>query len=41
MGFAKKGYIEVSTNVGYIAMGIGAFMLLISPLINRLMHEAD
>jgi len=38
---AKAGYAEVYTNVGYVAMGIGAVMLLISPVIKRLMHEAD
>ena len=38
---AKAGYVEVYTNVAYVAMGIAAFMLLISPLIKRLMHEAD
>lgn len=37
---AKAGYIEVYSNVGYIAMGIALFMLLISPLIKKLMHGA-
>ena len=38
---AKAGYIEVYSNVGYIAIGIALFMLLISPIIKKLMHGAD
>lgn len=38
---AKAGYIEVYSNVGYIALGIALFMLLISPIIKKLMHGAD
>ena len=35
---AKATYVSVYTNVGYIAMGIGVGMLLISPIIKSLMH---
>jgi POT family proton-dependent oligopeptide transporter len=38
---AKAGYIEVYTSVGYIALGIALAMLLISPVINKMMHGAD
>ncbi|MDG1907057.1 MAG: oligopeptide:H+ symporter [Arenicella sp.] len=38
---AKAGYIEVYSNVGYIALGIALLMLLISPIIKKLMHGAD
>lgn len=38
---AKAGYIEVYTNVGYIAMAIAVGMLLISPVIKKLMAGAD
>ena len=38
---AKAGYIEVYSNVGYTAMGIGVFMLLLAPFVKRLMHNAD
>jgi len=38
---AKAGYIEVYTNVAYVAMGISVVMLLISPIIKKLMHDAD
>ena len=38
---AKVGYIEVYSQVGYIAMGIALFMSLISPLIKKLMQGAD
>ena len=38
---AKAGYIEVYTNVGYVAIGISVVMLLISPFIKKLMHGAD
>jgi len=38
---AKAGYIEVYTNVGYVAIGISLVMLLISPLIKKLMHGGD
>ncbi len=34
---AKATYATVYTNVGVIAMGIGVFMLIISPVIKRLM----
>ena len=38
---AKAGYIEVYTQVGFIALGISVLMLLISPVITRMMHGAD
>ncbi len=38
---AKAGYVEVYSNVGYIAIGISVVMLLIAPLIKRLMHGGD
>ena len=37
---AKAGYIEVYSQVGYIAIGISVVMLLISPQINRMMRGA-
>jgi POT family proton-dependent oligopeptide transporter len=37
---AKAGYIEVYSQVGYIAIGISVLMLLISPQINKLMRGA-
>lgn len=41
VGAAKATYIEVYSNVGYVAIGIAVFMLLISPLIKKLMAGAD
>lgn len=38
---AKATYIDVYSNVGYVAIGIAVFMLLISPLIKKLMAGAD
>tara|TARA_R110002072_G_scaffold52637_1_gene140057 strand:- start:12412 stop:14121 length:1710 start_codon:yes stop_codon:yes gene_type:complete len=38
---AKANYAEVYSSVGYIAMGIALVMLLISPLIRKLMHDAE
>ena len=38
---AKAGYIEVYSQVGYIALGISVLMLLISPVITKMMHGAD
>ena len=38
---AKAGYIAVYTNVAYVAMGIAVFMLLISPIIKKWMHNED
>ncbi|NOX95631.1 MAG: peptide MFS transporter [Alphaproteobacteria bacterium] len=35
---AKATYITVYSNVGYVAMGVGVVMLLISPIIKKLMH---
>ena len=37
---AKKNYIQVFSSIGYIGMGIGVLMLMISPLIKRWMDEA-
>ncbi|MDC0088436.1 oligopeptide:H+ symporter [Porticoccaceae bacterium] len=37
---AKAGYIEVYSQVGYIAIGIAVLMLLISPQINKMMRGA-
>ncbi|MEM7493669.1 MAG: peptide MFS transporter [Pseudomonadota bacterium] len=34
---AKATYVQVYSNVAYVAMGIGVFMLLISPIIKRWM----
>ena len=38
---AKAGYISVYSNVAYVAMGIAVFMLLISPIIKKWMHNED
>ncbi|MCT2530868.1 peptide MFS transporter [SAR92 clade bacterium H921] len=38
---AKAGYIEVYTQVGFMAIGIAILMLLISPIITKMMHGAD
>ena len=38
---AKAGYVDVYTQVGYIALGIALLMLLISPVINKMMRGAD
>jgi POT family proton-dependent oligopeptide transporter len=41
---AKSNYTQVFSSIGYIGMGIGFLMLLISPLIKRWMaedHEDD
>ena len=38
---AKAGYVEVYTQVGFIALGISVLMLLISPVITKMMHGAD
>jgi len=38
---AKATYVEVYTQVGYLALGIAVLMLLISPVIKRMMHGAD
>jgi len=38
---AKAGYVEVYTQVGYIALGIAFAMLLISPVIKKMMRDAD
>jgi POT family proton-dependent oligopeptide transporter len=39
--FAKSGYIEVYSQVGFIAIGIAVIMLIVSPIISRMMHGAD
>ena len=38
---AKAGYVEVYTEVGFIALGIAIAMLLISPIISKMMRGAD
>lgn len=38
---AKATYASVYTNVAYVAMGIGVFMLLISPIIKSWMKQDD
>jgi POT family proton-dependent oligopeptide transporter len=38
---AKAGYIAVYSQVGYIALGIAFVMLLISPVIKKMMADAD
>ena len=38
---AKAGYIEVYSQVGFIAIIISVLMLLISPVITKMMHGAD
>ena len=38
---AKAGYVEVYTQVGFIAIGIAVLMILISPVINKMMRGAD
>ena len=38
---AKAGYIDVYSQVGYIAIGISVLMLLISPVITKMMQGAD
>ena len=37
---AKAGYIQVYTQVGYIALGIALLMLLLSPVISKMMRDA-
>jgi len=41
IGAAKAGYIEVYTSVGYIALGIALFMLIVSPFIKKMMRDAE
>lgn len=38
---AKAGYVEVYSQVGYMALGIALLMLLVSPAINKMMRGAD
>jgi len=38
---AKKNYIQVFSSIGYIGMGIGVVMLLISPIVKRWMNESE
>jgi len=38
---AKAGYVEVYTQVGYIALAIAFAMLLVSPVIKKMMRDAD
>ena len=41
MAAAKAGYIQVYSQVGYIALGIALVMLLLSPLVVKMMRGAD
>jgi len=38
---AKANYISVYTQVGYIAMGVAALMLIFSPVIKKMMEGAE
>ena len=38
---AKATYVEVYSQVGYIALGIALVMLVLAPVIRRMMHGAD
>ena len=38
---AKAGYIEVYSQVGFIAIGIAVAMLIVSPFVSKMMHGAD
>jgi POT family proton-dependent oligopeptide transporter len=38
---AKATYIEIYSQVGMIAMGVAVAMLLISPIIKKMMGDAD
>ncbi len=38
---AKAGYVEVYTQVGYIALAIAAVMLVMSPVIKKMMRGAE
>ena len=38
---AKAGYIEVYSQVGFIAIGIAVAMLIVSPMVSKMMHGAD
>lgn len=38
---AKAGYIDVYSNVGYVALGIALVMLIISPVIKKMMRGAE
>jgi POT family proton-dependent oligopeptide transporter len=31
-------YVDVYSNIGYVTVGIGLFLMLLSPLINKLFH---
>ena len=31
-------YVDVYSNIGYVTVGIGLFLVLLSPLINKLFH---
>jgi POT family proton-dependent oligopeptide transporter len=38
---AKAGYVDVYSQVGYIALGIALLMLLVAPVVNKMMRGAD
>ncbi|HNK42418.1 MAG TPA: hypothetical protein PL002_14615, partial [Flavobacteriales bacterium] len=31
-------YVDVYSNIGYVTVGIGLFLMVLSPLINKLFH---
>ena len=38
---AKAGYVDVYSQVGYMALVIALAMLLVSPVVNKMMRGAD
>jgi POT family proton-dependent oligopeptide transporter len=38
---AKAGYVEVYSQVGFIAIGIALVMLVVSPAVSKMMRGAD
>ena len=38
---AKAGYVDVYSQVGYIALGIALLMLLVAPVVSKMMRGAD
>ncbi len=38
---AKASYVEVYTNVAYVAFGVAAVMLLVSPIVKKWMRESE
>ena len=31
-------YVDVYCNIGYVTVGIGLFLMVVSPLVNKLFH---